>query len=400
MIDMRSVGAQGGMMFSQSIELASGTKGFQRELAQTWVDYIPGGRRLVVTFDTAQPLDADARLRNPWGMKAVLAEGCSVVGVKVRTPNWYRDPELHAFFRDPEFRAFCQSFESCLFYGSSMGGYGALAFSAAVPGSTVLAFSPQTTLDAERVPWETRFVSGRRQDWTGDFVDACDSVADAKRIYVVYDPFFGPDVRHVERIQGDNVVRLRAPFSGHISIKLVRDLGNLQKVLRGALAGGTHFFPALVRNRRQSAGYCAQFGKRTCVGDLKRRMFERALEIDPQEFNALHGMMLLHAADRDFSAALACYRRLAVPTPMWQRVVAAECGLLASQLYLDLGDVATAHHTLAETLARAPAVSGLRLALHQAADTLGPEAHDMIAAWAVKTECKWLFDPSGAARRS
>ncbi|MDB2662617.1 hypothetical protein N9Y61_02110 [Paracoccaceae bacterium] len=38
-----------------------------------------------------------------------------------------------------------------------MGAFGALGFAHLAPGSTVIAFSPQTTLDQSIAPWDRRF---------------------------------------------------------------------------------------------------------------------------------------------------------------------------------------------------------------------------------------------------
>ena len=42
--------------------------------------------------------------------------------------------------------------------------FGALGFAHLAPGSTVIAFNPQTTLDQSIAPWERRFWKGMKQD--------------------------------------------------------------------------------------------------------------------------------------------------------------------------------------------------------------------------------------------
>jgi hypothetical protein len=52
---------------------------------------------------------------------------------------------------------------------------------------------------------------------------------------VLYDPFFEPDRRHVDRLEGDNVIRLKTWCSGHFSPVFLRRAGLLKPLMQHAL---------------------------------------------------------------------------------------------------------------------------------------------------------------------
>lgn len=377
-------------MFTRPIRLASGILAFQEQLNGTWIDYVPGGRRLVVTFENAAPPRDTSAGRDPWQLEPARAAGCSVIGVKTREATWYREPDLHAFFRDPVFRAFCRRFESCLFYGSSMGGYAALAFSGAVPGSGVLAYNPQTTLDPRIVPWETRFRAGRTQSWDGDFADARDSAPLARRIYVTYDPFLRADVGHVERLAGDNLVRLRTPFAGHVTATMLNGLGVMNDVFMGALTDKMADYPAWIRGRRRLAGYYAQFGRRARHPGMKRRLFEMALARKADHVEARHGMMTLLIEEGRFAEALAFHDGHYKGNDT-ARLTAVKIGLLAGHCYLAQGDREAARRVMTQALAAAPVDPALIPALHALADRMDAAASAEARAWSDAARRHWAL---------
>ena len=120
-----------------------------------------------------------------------------------------------------------------------MGGYAALAYSVLVPGSTVLAFSPQTTLSKKIARFEQRFrYAQRKWDWqTPDFLDAASSVPAAAMVYVVYDPFVPEDRAHARRIHGPNVREVKLDHLGHKAIRHLKSLGLLQSLIEDVAAG-------------------------------------------------------------------------------------------------------------------------------------------------------------------
>jgi hypothetical protein len=108
-----------------------------------------------------------------------------------------------------------------VFYGSSMGGYGALAYSSVSPGARIVAFSPQTSLDPAHAHFETRYRNGFvRGDWSGPYLDGAYEAQTASEVMVFYDPYENIDSLHVLRLD-DNIRlnRMKMPFAGHNTMR-------------------------------------------------------------------------------------------------------------------------------------------------------------------------------------
>ena len=191
----------------------------------------PVGKRLVVTFDNVHT----ARLQEqrwPWGHGQISRQlECSVLGIMSKDRSWFRDPFVHDGFDRLQESGWFDQFDQVLFYGASMGGYGALTFSRACPGANVLAIEPQTTLDRSILPDDDRWPWTKKLDWSGRYADAAEGTASARQIVVVSDPYFDMDRAHVERLSGDNIHHLRVPFFGHKSAPALVTLGNLKPLL-------------------------------------------------------------------------------------------------------------------------------------------------------------------------
>lgn len=214
-------------------------------------------KRLVVSFDNIANANDLSFAREPWGWKFFRDEGWSHMGVFARTKAWYRDPEIISYFENKVAEGFFDRFDQVVFAGASMGGFGALTFSAHVPGAHVIAFNPQTTLDERLVPWETRYRFGRVQDWDLPMSDAAQTVQTAGKAYVFYDPFFDLDRQQVQRLQGDNVMLLKTWFSNHFAAPMLRKLDILKPVMLGAMDGSldTVGYYKMMRARRRLPMY-------------------------------------------------------------------------------------------------------------------------------------------------
>ncbi|MDT1060261.1 hypothetical protein RM190_00240 [Paracoccus sp. CPCC 101403] len=194
-----------------------------------------GSDHLVVSFDNLSSARDQAMDRDPWGYGFVARNGWSQLGVLAFRPSWFRDEALFAEMRRLAEAGLFRRFKRVVLTGTSMGGYAACAFASLVPGCDVIAFSPQSTLSKSLVPWEPRFSSGRKADWSGDFVDAAEECRAARRVWLVYDPLFEADRRHVDRFRGENVVPLPARYAGHKSAMFLRKAGILSTVMRQAV---------------------------------------------------------------------------------------------------------------------------------------------------------------------
>ncbi|PZQ99973.1 MAG: hypothetical protein DI533_04930 [Cereibacter sphaeroides] len=217
-------------------ELA-GEDGFYQESAEHSMLFVPRGRVLVVTFDNLDIAMTKREERRPWGFHFIEKQGWSMLGVMANGWTWYRDPWVSAEFDRLRDEGFFARFDRVVFYGASMGGYAACAFSAACPGADVVAISPQSTLDRTLVPWETRYSTAWGRDFSGPYGDAAITSQTASRVSLLYDPYEPLDSGHVARFQGANVVRLRTPLLGHRLGSSLLQMGVLTPIILGALNG-------------------------------------------------------------------------------------------------------------------------------------------------------------------
>ncbi|MCE5972294.1 hypothetical protein LZA78_02150 [Sinirhodobacter sp. WL0062] len=254
-------------------------KGYFHWLGHHGASFVDRGpEHLVVTFDNLHNVGDIRPERNPWAAKFCADNGWSHLGIISQRPDWLRDADLIAFFREQADRGFFERFRRVSFAGTSMGGFGAVAFSALSPGATVVAFSPQSTLDRQLVPWERRFAKGRSADWSLPFSDAAQGITTARKVWLIYDPFNAPDRRHVERLAGPNVTALRAPGLGHKTALALNRMGLLQPVIESALDGQleTRAFAQMIRARRslfiyreEMAGYLTRRGQEARANRLR-----------------------------------------------------------------------------------------------------------------------------------
>ncbi len=200
--------------------------------------YMPRSKdTLVVTFDNLDIAMTKREDRRPWGYSFIKEQGWSMMSALAGGWTWYREPWVHAQFDDLKQSGFFKQFERVVFYGASMGGYAACAFSPAAPGCDVVAISPQSTVDKSVVPWETRYKTVWDRDFTGPYGDAADVSKAAGRVSILYDPYEPLDAQHAARFTHDNVQHLRAPLLGHRLGSSLNQMGILTPIILGALNG-------------------------------------------------------------------------------------------------------------------------------------------------------------------
>lgn len=232
-----------------------------------------GDAQLVVAFDNLSSVRDPSLARNPWGYEFIRKDGHSQLGVMAFRPDWFRNPALFAHLQRLRDEGFFARFRRVALMGTSMGAYAAAAFAGFCPGATVIAFSPQSTLRADLVPWEKRFNSGRKADWSGPYADAAAEAAAAGRCYIFHDPGFEPDRRHAERFTGPNVIHLHTRHAGHKSALFLRRADLLGRVTRAAIDGRLTpaGFYGLYRTSRRLPWYLS------AVGDAARARGRRDL---------------------------------------------------------------------------------------------------------------------------
>lgn len=169
---------------------------------------------LLVYFDVV----GAARASNPAGLPYPLAQaaerGWSHLSVFARKPTWFRDPLIYRYFDRLVDEAFLEDFERVIFFGAGSGGYAACAFSVAAPGATVIALSPQATLDPDIAEWDDRFVQMRRKSFTDRYGYAPDMLEAADRAFILYDPLVELDAMHAALFRAPNTHRIRLRHAG------------------------------------------------------------------------------------------------------------------------------------------------------------------------------------------
>ena len=254
-------------------------------------------KTLVVTFEYAGKPDYRPNMdRLGWGVDWLTRQGHSVLAVKPLRTDWYRKKDLHHFLTGLRAGGFFDRFENVVFYGASMGGYAALAFSSLAPGCTVLALSPQVTLNPEMTAWDARFREGKQEDWGGQFVSGSDC-SHAGRVFVVYDPMNKPDRIHAESVVGDNVVHLKFPAGGHLVASQLSQLRLLGAVFRSALDGSlsTLSFAKIARHRKSLISYWVILAKHARSYKVAAACMDRARRIRQDEFSvAFYDTYLAH----------------------------------------------------------------------------------------------------------
>lgn len=243
----------------------AGPDGFYRENGMHSFLFIPRSDTLVVTFDNLDIAMGKRDERRPWGFQFIERQGWSMLGVMANGWTWYRDPWVADEFDRLAAEGFFARFARVVFYGASMGGYAAAAFSAACPGADVVTISPQSTLDKTLVPWETRYHTAWDKDFGGRYGDATEASRSAARVVLLYDPYEPLDAGHARRFTAPNVLALRTPLLGHRLGSSLNQMGILSPVILSALDGTLDAgeFYRLLRVRRDFPRY-------------QRELFERA----------------------------------------------------------------------------------------------------------------------------
>jgi hypothetical protein len=225
--------------------------------------FVEDGPRLLVSFEFAPPGSRGADL--PLGLELAQRRGWSALCIVAHVPRWFRDTPVQDHFDHLAETSFFDDFEQVLFYGAGMGGYGAAAYSLAAPGATVLALSPQATLDPARAGWDGRFRRARRLDFTDRYGFAPDMAEAAARVFILHDPWELADAIHAGMFSRPHMIPLRARGLGPAPEAGLSALNLLRPVVEAAMAGELtpQGFAAQYRARRAHAPYLTALVART-----------------------------------------------------------------------------------------------------------------------------------------
>ncbi|MFK5997756.1 MAG: hypothetical protein QM492_06575 [Rhodobacterales bacterium] len=235
----------------------AGKHGFFTDLGEHSFLYVPRGKTLVVTFDNLDIAMTKRDTRRPWGFEFIEAQNWSMLGVMANGWTWFRDPAVTKEFDRLKKTGFFNQFDRVVFYGASMGGYGAAAYCSAAKAATVFAISPQSTLDKTIVPWEMRYKTVWNRDFSGPYGDASLVSDTAETVHIMYDPYVKPDAAHAGRFAAKNVKFWRCPHLGHRLGSSLQQMGILSEIAGKCISGELDeaTFYNLLRKRRGFARY-------------------------------------------------------------------------------------------------------------------------------------------------
>ncbi|WP_224501827.1 hypothetical protein [Celeribacter litoreus] len=222
------------------------------------ISYTPGKDRLIVCFDNLNSVRATER-REPFGFPLFVKEGWGVLGVMVKRMDWFQCPDLKERMVEIRDSGLFDAYETVGFYGSSMGGFGAMAFSPlAGEKGVVVAFAPQSTLRPRIVKFERRYTAAmRRGDWSGDYNDVANHLNEIGRAYIIFDPYVEEDRLHAARMTGPTIEHLPVRSFTHKIPPMLKRMDILKTVAREGLSGqmSRRRFYHLIRARRTAAPY-------------------------------------------------------------------------------------------------------------------------------------------------
>lgn len=219
----------------------------------------------LVTFDNLASIDERPQDGpwSPWLAGRAETLGFSVIGIQSHRKDWYRTPEPAGQIKTLQESGFFDRFSRILFTGTSMGGFAAICYAGLVPRSRVLAFSPQSTLNRDIAPFESRYPwPYRKFDWdTPAYLDAAEHVGAIAGGHIFYDPKVREDNLHAKRLRSPAIVEARIPFSGHTLIRTIAKCGALDHLLRQLAETGEldAEFWRLMRKRRADPGWAKSF---------------------------------------------------------------------------------------------------------------------------------------------
>lgn len=271
-------------------------------------DRHPGA--VVVTFDSYN--DRRKLDRLGFGERFLLSRGVRAIHVISRDNDWYQYPEMATACA--AIRKAVAGATHVLAYGSSMGGYAAIRFADGVDATSVLALSPQYSIEPRRMPNENRW---RQESQRIEFRSEIDGTIRSRVIpFVVFDPF-SLDGAHADRIAADIPVhKVALPGAGHPVGTCLNELGLLESMVFDVLQGrcNSHDVERTFRRLRpRSAAIWVSiadkqplYRKRTAL-----RLARRAAEISPDSDLVLLQLGRWLSVNGEHEAAVKTMRRAA-----------------------------------------------------------------------------------------
>lgn len=264
---------------------------------------IRGTPNLLVTFELVDDIRAQSNSDIPFGWQMAESHNWTQLTILANKKTWFRHKAIYQYFDRLVDEGFFDEFDNVVFCGADSCGYAALAFSVAAPGCTVLAMSPQATLDPRLTEWDFRHPNARRLNFTDRYGFAPKMSGGAEKVYLFYDPYDPQDAMHAALFNDENVTRVRCThFNGQIELFL-RRMGVLdgliqmamrrrlsQKIIARALRERRGYLPYLRRLmlavEQRERPYLMGLMCRSVLTRINAPRFHRQLNLAEQELAA------------------------------------------------------------------------------------------------------------------
>jgi tetratricopeptide (TPR) repeat protein len=190
--------------------------------------------QLVITFTGRA---ANPPVEKGFGEAFLMKRRISAVHFISKDNHWWQTAEALQGVAKLEQMGLLDGNRRRVLYGSSMGGYAAFILSRVLKPHRIVVFSPQYSIDAKKVPFETRWrnYAAKLKFDHDDMAAGIDRTAEAK---AVFDPFFEPDRRHVELFERLRPLeRVPISFAGHNTARTLEELGMITSVIDSLLFG-------------------------------------------------------------------------------------------------------------------------------------------------------------------
>jgi len=192
---------------------------------------------LLVTFENIDEIRRDSIKGLPLGFDLIKDNGWSHLGLLSDGNTWFRDQAIYDYFDQLVDEGFFEDFDRVIFLGASACGYAAAAYSVVAPGSTVIAISPQATMDPRVTEWDHRFKSCRRTSFTDRYGYAPDMIDGADAMFLLYDPEDEMDAMHAALFTRPHVTKLRCRYFGRHILQDLIQMDILQPLIDTAGTG-------------------------------------------------------------------------------------------------------------------------------------------------------------------
>lgn len=181
-----------------------------------------GNSRLIATFDFRTPGREGFRALSP--SRQFEKNGFDQLVIRSAGNDWFINPETPAL--EAALTEAARGYGRVQALGYSMGGYGAFRFAQALGAASVVAVSPQATLDPGTAPWESRYRKEAR-GFDAAMGDLGPRAVPGLAGVIVADPFKRLDMAHAGLIRAifPKVAIARLGFGGHPATKALRQAG-------------------------------------------------------------------------------------------------------------------------------------------------------------------------------